>query len=144
MPRTFPLRLGCAYSFQYPRYNYIGLPVRQELRRVIVESVRDTRCEPLQGSTVTQNPLLKRGRWLMTGLDLDRDGPRSFYFDSMSEIQRLPDDGATLREAKYLVLSSVGRVVCQTPRLHEAMDAVLKRPTGILCKVLGMIDHVPG
>lgn len=73
MSRSFPLRLGCAYSFHYPRYNYLGLPTTVETRRIVVAEIRDTFSQPLEELTVATNPLLKRGRWLVTGHDLDRD-----------------------------------------------------------------------
>lgn len=142
MPRTLPLRLGCAYSFRYPRYNYFGLPGRTEFRRVIVQAVRDTRHEPLEELTVSSNPSLRRGRWLVTGHDLDRDAGRSFYVDSMTDIQPLTaEQREPYRDAEYLVLTSAGTVSYQAARLADATDALVAKSAGILCKVLGIVDR---
>lgn len=138
--RSLPLRLGCAYSFLYPRYNYVGLPARTESRRVVVESIRDTYGQPLQSQTVSLNPLLRRSRWLVTGYDLDRDERRSFYADSMTEIRPLTQElGEPFRNAEYVVLTPIGRALFQSVRLGEAMEFLLEKSAGILCKVLGSI-----
>lgn len=138
MPRFSLLRPGYAYSFLYPRYNYVGLPDRTERRRIIVESVRDTKAEPLDAETVSINPSLRRGRWLVTGRDLDHDATRSFYTDSMLEVQQMTEDQREpLRKAQYVVLSSAGWTAFQSLRLGEAIAFLLGRQTGILCKVLG-------
>jgi hypothetical protein len=139
MPRSHVLRPGSAYSFLYPRYNYDGLPDRTERRRIVVESVRDTRSEPLDATTTSLNPSLRRGRWLVTGRDLDRDATRSFYAESMSQVQDLTDDEREpLRDAEYVVLNPAGRAAFQTSRLGEAIAYLLGRRTGVLCKVLGL------
>ncbi|MBS0207169.1 MAG: hypothetical protein JSS49_30200 [Planctomycetes bacterium] len=141
MTLSFPFRLGCAYSFKYPRYNYRSLPTRLELRRVIVELLRDTQAEPLETSTLTDNPTLRRGRWLVMGYDLDREAQRSFYLDSMTEIALLSDDErAPFRHAEYVVLTSIGRAMYQSARLGDAMDFLVEQPPGILCKVLGTVE----
>ena len=86
MVRTCPLRPGCAYSFQYPRHNFHGVLSKLETRRVQIESIRDLQAEPLDVVTFNMQPLLHRGRWLVTGHDLDKDGERSFYVQSMRSI----------------------------------------------------------
>ena len=138
MSRSFPLRLGCAYSFHYPRYNYLGLPTTVETRRIVVAEIRDTFSQPLEELTVAANPLLKRGRWLVTGHDLDRDAMRSFYFDSMSEVRPLSDEQLDpFRRAVYVVMTALGQAIFQGSRLDEALNFLLKRPTGIVCRVVG-------
>ena len=138
MSRSLPLRLGCAYSFQYPRYNYLGLPANVETRRVVIEEIRDTTSQPLDSQTVATNPLLKRGRWLVTGHDLDRDAFRSFYFDSMSNVRLLTEEQCDpFRRAAYIVLTALGQAVFQGSHLGDALNVLLKRPTGILCRVVG-------
>lgn len=141
MPLSFPFRLGCAYSFRYPRYNYRGLPARTEIRHVVVEVLRDTQQDPLETRTLTENPSLRRGRWLVTGHDLDRDSQRSFYVDSMAEITLLSDDEREpYRHAEYLVLTSAGRATYQATRLGDAMNFLIEQPPGILCRVLGHVE----
>lgn len=141
MPRLFPLRLGCAYSFHYPRHNYVGLPARTETRRIVVEALRDIDCEPLEASTVASNPQLRRGRWLVTGFDLDRDASRSFYFDSMTEVRSMTrDETQPLLGAEFVVLTSAGRAHFQTSRLGDAIDFLLSQPAGVLCKIVSCIE----
>jgi len=54
-----------------------------EERRILVRRVRDTASEPLDEETLDSNPYVKRGRWLVTGMDLDKFEERSFYVESM-------------------------------------------------------------
>ena len=67
-----PLVPGRAYSFQYPRHNFSGVLSKLEIRRIKVESIRDLRDEPLERITFEIQPLLQRGRMLVTGIDLDK------------------------------------------------------------------------
>jgi hypothetical protein len=78
--------VGRAYQFKYPAHNYIGIPLKLEGRRIRVLSIRDTRRDRLDCDTFEMNPTLKRGRWLITGRDLDRACDRSFYLESMESI----------------------------------------------------------
>lgn len=133
-----PLRSGCAYSFHYPRYNYLGLPTQMEVRRIVVEEIRDTRCQPLESLTVARNPLLRRGRWLVTGHDLDRDARRSFYYESMINVLPLTNDQRDpFRTAVFVVMTALGKVVFQGSQLDEALDVLMQRPTGFVCRVVG-------
>jgi hypothetical protein len=66
----------------YPRHNFRGVPTYYERRSVRVESVRLLRREPLDAITSTINPLLNRGKTLITGTDLDKHEERSFYLES--------------------------------------------------------------
>lgn len=83
--------VGRVYQFEYPAHNYLGLPQKLEQRRIRVLSIRDTRREHLDRSTVGMNPTLKRGRWLLTCRDLDRACERSFYLESMESIIEICD-----------------------------------------------------
>jgi len=145
MVRTCPLRPGCAYSFLYPRHNYAGLPDRSELRRVRVTSIRDTRREPLDSTTVPLNPTLQRGRWLVTGHDLDRNAERSFYAASMVGTKKLAgDDLEPIHVATaYVVIGDSSRVEHQSERLGEAMAFLLGRRSGVLCGVLSRASIRP-
>ena len=145
MVKACPLRPGCAYSFLYPRHNYAGLPDRSELRRVRVTSIRDTRREPLDSTTVPLNPTLQRGRWLVTGHDLDRDAERSFYVTSMVGARELAgDDLEPIQVATtYVVIGNSSRVEHQSERLGEAMAFLLGRRSGVLCGVLSRASIHP-
>lgn len=66
----------------YPAANYYGVRLRYEPRRLLVESVRVIRHEPIEAETLELDPMLKRGRVLITGLDLDKNAERSFYLES--------------------------------------------------------------
>jgi hypothetical protein len=86
---AFALVPGHAYSFEYPRYNYPHLPDKRQVRRVAVSSIRDLRQVPLDPLTAKRNPSLKRGRFLITGEDLDLGQERSFYIERMTELNEL-------------------------------------------------------
>ena len=133
---SFFLQPGCAYAFEYPRHNYKQLPPSTELRKFIVGSVRDTLSEPLDPTTEPLNPLLQRGRWLVTGTDLDKDVERTFYFESMTNIRPLSgDERHPLQGVEYVVIEQA-HVAFKTQRLIEALDFRLGRQSGAICAVL--------
>jgi len=82
--------LNRAYSFLYPRHNFHGVLSQQEPRRVLVTAVRDLKEHPIERETFDTQPLLKRGRILVTGQDLDKQAERSFYVESMRQVR--PED----------------------------------------------------
>ena len=128
--------LGRAYSFQYPCHNYLHLPKTSEFRRIVVSKVRDTDRDPLDQTTSPLNPLLQRGRWLITGRDLDKQAERSFYAASMTEIHTLSrDDLEPLREAEYLVIEQT-RVTFLSRRLADAITYRSELSSGTVCAVL--------
>ena len=130
------LQPGRAYSFEYPRHNYRQLPKTTELRRIVVASVRDTHEAPLDHVTESLNPLLKRSRWLVTGRDLDKDVERSFYMDSMSNIQTLTDDDLQpLQGVEYIVVAQ-HHVAFKAQRLQDALAFRSERQSGAVCAVL--------
>lgn len=130
------LHPGCAYSFEYPRHNYHQLPVKMEPRKIVVTAIRDTCDEPLDQVTQTLNPLLKRGRWLVTGTDLDKDVERSFYVESMAAIRALSrDELRPLKGVEYIVVEQ-HHVVLKAKRLKEALKFQGKRQSGAICAVL--------
>ena len=87
--QTLPLQHGHDYSFLYPRHNFHGVVSRLEPRRIRVESIRDLDADPLDPETSAIQPLVRRSRWLVTGLDLDKQAERSFYVDSMKVLCEL-------------------------------------------------------
>lgn len=127
---------GRAYSFLYPRYNYQQLPAKTELRRIEVVSIRDIHEDPLDPMTLPLNPLLNRGRWLVTGRDLDKDDERSFYVESMSNVRSLNEEELEpLQNAGYVVIEQT-HVTFQSQRLNEALAFRSGRQRGTVCGVL--------
>ncbi|WP_010583893.1 SH3 domain-containing protein [Schlesneria paludicola] len=127
---------GCAYRFHYPRHNYRHVPVATEVRRILVESVRDTLYEPIESMTISLNPFLQRGRWLITGTDLDKADRRSFYVEAMNEIQPLTrDDLQPLKGAEYVVIEQT-HVTYKTTKLGDALQFRHERHSGTICAVL--------
>lgn len=82
---------GRAISYRRRKYpfNLPGIPRDTELRRMCVSAVRDLESEPLEDDTVTMNPHLDRGRWLVRGYDPDRDEDRSVYIDRADDVRLL-------------------------------------------------------
>lgn len=143
MSRFCLLRPGSVYSFTYPRYNYTGLPDRTESRRVRVVSVRDTHREPLDPETTPLNPTLRRGRWLVTGWDLDRDAERSFYAESMRDVRELSSDETEplIESTGYAVIGPSRRVEFQSSSLSEGLAYLQGRRGGVLCGVLSKFQN---
>lgn len=127
---------GCAYRFHYPRHNYRHVPIATEVRRILVESIRDTLYAPIESTTISLNPFLQRGRWLITGTDLDKDDRRSFYVEAMNQIQPLNgDDLLPLKGAEYVVIEQT-HVAYQTTQLSDAFKFRHARRSGTICAVL--------
>lgn len=138
MASACPLRPGCAYSFNYPRHNFRGILSSLERRRLIVSSVRDTRREPLDEATTELQPSLQRGRWLVTGQDLDKEAERTFYVESMRGLTEMPPSQISRQltgPALYLVIDN-GEVVHSTPDELTASVLLHQRGRGVLSKVL--------
>lgn len=87
--------VGSVISFSYPRHNYHGIPQSFESRRLKIESIRSIGEQPLDPVTYDLNPLLKRGRTLVKGLDLDKGEERSFYVESMEDLKVIPEHEVT-------------------------------------------------
>lgn len=79
---------GECYEFEYPRHNFHGVLSHVETRRIRVIEVRDLFSSPLDPLTTKLQPLLRRGRLLVTGEDLDKGQERSFYADSITRLKR--------------------------------------------------------
>jgi len=88
---------GPGYEFLYPRHNFRFVPQSLERRRIIVSSIRDISANPLAPETYSLNPMLQRGRFLVTGHDLDRGAERSFYLESMTEIRSIQEVSTSRR-----------------------------------------------
>ena len=85
---------GRVYKFLYPATNLTCLrficPMRE--RMLLVSRVRDTLAEPLDEETLTMHPYTNRGRWLVTGIDLEKFEERSFYVESMIAVLEIRVD----------------------------------------------------
>jgi hypothetical protein len=92
------LMAGQVVTFLYPAANYRGACERLEPRRLAVEEVRDLTATPLDPLTFVLDPQLRRGRVLVTGIDLDKCERRSFYMESMREV------AAACRDEAHAVL----------------------------------------
>lgn len=66
----------------YPRANYRDVRLAYEERWFKVESFRDTLKEPIEQATRDLDPLLRRGRFLLIGMDLEKREERRFYLAS--------------------------------------------------------------
>ena len=80
---------GRSYRFLYPSINFNCLISGMDERRILVERVRDTENEQLDEETLSSNPFTKRGRWLVTGIDLDKMEERSFYVEAMVAVMEI-------------------------------------------------------
>ncbi len=78
-----PVQLGGLLQFDYPERNLLTLEPTWRSRTIVVESITDTLREPIDPRAVELEPLLRRGRWLVTGWDVDLEAQRSFYLEAM-------------------------------------------------------------
>lgn len=85
-------RVGESYEFDYPRHNFHGVKSNLERRCIRLTAVRDLMQEPLDPMTGEEQPLLKRGQYLITGHDLNKGAERSFYLDSMANVMQVQGD----------------------------------------------------
>jgi len=85
---SLPVGIGSLLAFDYPLANRLGLPLAYLTRRIVVTDVRDVLRRPLTPAAVELVPLVRRGRWLITGYDLDRRAERSFYWEAMRHVAR--------------------------------------------------------
>ena len=117
-----PLMSGRAYSFAYPRHNYEFVPKSFETRRVLINRVQDMRETPVPQQIREENPLLIRGRWLVTGIDLHKKAERSFYVESMSDVREIELD-----HSKHVEIWMVGDLQFDSFRQAEAAASAKAR-----------------
>jgi hypothetical protein len=91
-----PLLPGRVYTFLYPSINFECLlqftPLKE--RRCLVTQIRDTTVDSLNEETLVTHPYRRRGRFLITGLDLDKFEQRSFYVASMAAVRELDTENS--------------------------------------------------
>ena len=128
------LQPGCAYSFDYLPLLSGSCPHRPGPQGGYRFGPRskswsiDPSCCPL-------NPLLRRGRWLVTGRDLDKDAQRSFYIESMDNVHPLStDDLQPLLDVEYIVVEQT-HVAYKARGLGDALSYRARRKLGSrLCR----------
>ena len=98
------LAAGVLIQFLYPRHNYRGARRDLEHRRLLVQAVRSLDREPLDSTTIALDPYKDRGATLVTGWDLDRNAERSFYRESMKELQLLVPSAEIFRPLALALL----------------------------------------
>lgn len=94
---------GSFLRFDYPSANYRGVRRRLEPRRLKVEKIRDTDLQPIEADTLLMDPMLDRGRILVTGTDLDKNAERSFYLHAMTNVEAIEAAEADLPQLPVLI-----------------------------------------
>jgi hypothetical protein len=124
-----PMSVGHSYMFDFPRHNFFGVLSRLESRRLKVEKIRDLKSDPLDRVTVDIQPLLRRGRFMAIGEDLDTGEERSFYIESMRNITEIaaPISFRKVLTA-YVVCESLIFVKQDAEAYAEAEATVTRRP----------------
>lgn len=79
--------------FWYPVRNRFGVPPEFTQRAIVVTRVDFLADIGIQAEWVKQAPLVRRGSWLITGIDIDLAEERSFYWEAMHH-RRVRDAGA--------------------------------------------------
>ena len=137
--------LGKVVVGLYPRHPYRGVPSPMRRRRLKVERIRCVESEPLDPMTVLLNPLLRRGRLLLTGVDMDTGQQRSFYLESFQQWEAVPyreeaerskptaavaiDDGKSLRVVPCTVAQTA---FCEAKRAIDPESVVYPISAAIL------------
>jgi len=103
----------------YPRHNFQGVPSYCERRQVLVEKVRVLRREPLDAITPTINPLLNRGKTLITGTDLDKHEERSFYLESFRIWETFDYVAEPAVEIEVVAVRSAPPAIACSPELQR-------------------------
>lgn len=85
-----PLRAerGELLEFEYPERNLIGVPVVWRRRTILFECVHDMAMAAIDPRAVQLRPLVRRGRHLVIGFDLERGGTRQFYREAMRHVRK--------------------------------------------------------
>ncbi len=81
---------GELLRFEYPERNLLGIRPTWRTRCIIVDAVQDTLRDPIDPRAVELEPLTRRGRWLVTGWDVDLESERSFYLEAMRGVESAP------------------------------------------------------
>lgn len=119
------LETGRLIRFDYPAHNYHGARQRLEPRRLRIEKIRDLAQQPLEAATCCGDPLLRRGQILVTGVDLDKGAERSFYVESMEQLQAIseaaPPNPAIAHRVVLLAPEQPPELVFEAETLDDAL-----------------------
>ena len=85
-----PLHIGEILRFDYPSRNVSTSEFVWLQRNLWITGITDLRKCPLHPDSFIRRPFLRRGRWRITGLDLDIGEERSFYWEAMRHIDNQP------------------------------------------------------
>lgn len=87
--RAFPLNVaqGQVLQFEYPERNLLPQRAIWRPRCIVVDHVIDTRNTPVPAYWFRRRPLIRRGRHLVVGYDLDKGDWRQFYVCAMRGMQ---------------------------------------------------------
>ncbi len=83
-----PFSVGEIIHFDYPEQNTCDQPPVYKPRSVLVTEIRDMAKSGYHPETIERRPTLNRGRWLITGICLERYERRMFYWDAARESRR--------------------------------------------------------
>jgi hypothetical protein len=83
------LQIGSLIAFDYPAANYHGVRLRWDKRQLFITGLRDTITKSLDLETLQIDPLLRRGRLLVTGIDCHKLVERTFYRESMVNLRNV-------------------------------------------------------
>jgi len=107
--------VGFGLDFWYPTQNRFGIPIEFTNRTIAVTKVEYLRGRGVPSRWIIQNPLVRRGDWLITGIDVELNAERSFYWEIMAH-PLVRDAGAMKR-----LVPSVRRKIrdaCKLPNLR--------------------------
>ena len=74
---------GELLQFEYPERNLLSVRPIWRPRTIVVDTVVDTLARPVPGRWFRRRPLIRRGRHLVIGFDLELGQRRQFYVSAM-------------------------------------------------------------
>lgn len=78
---------GELLRFEYPERNLISVRPIWRPRTIVVDRIVDTMAAPVPAKWFQRRPLIRRGRYLIIGYDLDCEQYRQFYVDAMRGVE---------------------------------------------------------
>lgn len=79
------LKVNSAVEFMSPRMGQL------KRRRLVVERIQDTAVDPLDPMVAERIPRSCQGRYILTGMDLDRGEQRSFAIEFISNVRAVAE-----------------------------------------------------
>jgi hypothetical protein len=78
---------GEVLQFEYPEKNLVTQRPVWQPRCIVVEDIIDTTMSPIPSRWFLRRPLIRRGRHLVVGCDLDKGERRQFYLCAMRGVE---------------------------------------------------------